>query len=96
MRIHGTLGSLLLTTLGAYAASLRVLDVTTLGEDPQTTNHLNGESFQQDALVSFNGVFPVRRHGPTLVDTARVRVPICCILRLRCRKRIGEAPDARS
>ncbi|KAI0795808.1 hypothetical protein C8Q75DRAFT_791033 [Abortiporus biennis] len=28
---------------------------TILGEDPQTVNRLNGESFQQDALVTFNG-----------------------------------------
>ncbi|RPD58194.1 hypothetical protein L227DRAFT_577242 [Lentinus tigrinus ALCF2SS1-6] len=55
MRVHGSLGSLLLSSLGVYAASLTILDVTTLGEDPQTTNHLNGESFQQDALVTFNG-----------------------------------------
>ncbi|KAI8995242.1 hypothetical protein BD414DRAFT_506060 [Trametes punicea] len=38
-----------------YAASLRVVDTTTLGQDPQTVNRLNGESFQQDALVTFNG-----------------------------------------
>ncbi|KAI0739434.1 hypothetical protein C8Q80DRAFT_1274495 [Daedaleopsis nitida] len=55
MKAYGTLGSLLLVSLGVQAASLRVLDVTTLGEDPQTTNHLNGESFQQDPLVTFNG-----------------------------------------
>ena len=57
MRAYGTLGSLLFTSLGVYAASLRVLEATTLGEDPQTVNHLNGESFQQDALVTFNGGF---------------------------------------
>ncbi|KAH9895855.1 hypothetical protein C8Q73DRAFT_689790 [Cubamyces lactineus] len=38
-----------------HAASLRVVDISTLGQDPQTVNRLNGESFQQDALVTFNG-----------------------------------------
>lgn len=37
------------------AGALRVLGTTTLGSDPPTVNRLNGESFQQDALVSFNG-----------------------------------------
>ncbi|KAI0327452.1 hypothetical protein GY45DRAFT_1256975 [Cubamyces sp. BRFM 1775] len=50
---------LLLTLVWAgyevYAASVRIVDVTTLGQDPQTVNRLNGESFQQDALVTFNG-----------------------------------------
>ncbi len=55
MRILGSLGTLLLLSLRVYAAGLTVLDVTTIGEDPQTTNHLNGEAFQQDALVTFNG-----------------------------------------
>ncbi len=55
MRVLGLLGTLLLLSLRVYAASLTVLDVTTLGEDPQTTNRLNGEAFQQDALVTFNG-----------------------------------------
>ena len=36
-----------------------------LGQDPQTINRLNGESFQQDALVTFNGelrcIFDVMR-----------------------------------
>ena len=41
-------------SLRVYAAILSGLDVTTLGEDPRTTNHLNGEAFQQDALVTFN------------------------------------------
>ncbi|TFL03086.1 hypothetical protein BDV98DRAFT_565386 [Pterulicium gracile] len=37
------------------AASLRHLSSTTLGVDPDTMNHLNGESFQQDALVTWSG-----------------------------------------
>ncbi|KAF9495547.1 hypothetical protein BDN71DRAFT_1506683 [Pleurotus eryngii] len=37
------------------AACLRHLQTTQLGLDPPTTNRLNGESFQQDALVTFNG-----------------------------------------
>jgi hypothetical protein len=41
----------------SYATSgiVRILDTTILGQDPQTVNRLNGESFQQDPLVSFNG-----------------------------------------
>ena len=35
--------------------AVRVLNVTALGPDPQTVNRLNGESFQQDALATFNG-----------------------------------------
>ncbi|KAJ3987375.1 hypothetical protein F5890DRAFT_1405324 [Lentinula detonsa] len=35
--------------------AIQVLNVTKLGSDPQTVNRLNGESFQQDALVTFNG-----------------------------------------
>jgi hypothetical protein len=35
--------------------SIRVLHYTTLGLDPQTKNRLNGESYQQDALTTFNG-----------------------------------------
>ncbi|OSC98641.1 hypothetical protein PYCCODRAFT_1439153 [Trametes coccinea BRFM310] len=38
-----------------YAATVRVVETTTLGQDPQTVNRLNGESFQQDALATFNG-----------------------------------------
>lgn len=38
----------------ALAQSIQVLSTTTLGLDPQTVNRLNGESFQQDALVTFN------------------------------------------
>ena len=34
---------------------LHFLGSTTLGQDPSTVNHLNGESFQQDPLVTFNG-----------------------------------------
>lgn len=35
--------------------AIQVLNLTNLGADPQTVNRLNGESFQQDALVSYNG-----------------------------------------
>ena len=55
MRLLGLLGALFCSSAGVYAASLRVVNVSTLGVDPNTTNHLNGESFQQDALVTFNG-----------------------------------------
>ncbi|KAI0337868.1 hypothetical protein BDW22DRAFT_1339134 [Trametopsis cervina] len=33
---------------------IRLQESTTLGQDPQTVNRLNGESFQQDAIVTFN------------------------------------------
>ncbi|EMD35763.1 hypothetical protein CERSUDRAFT_115715, partial [Gelatoporia subvermispora B] len=36
-------------------ASLHVVGTSILGQDPQTVNRLNGESFQQDALVTFMG-----------------------------------------
>ncbi|KAK7681824.1 hypothetical protein QCA50_015171 [Cerrena zonata] len=38
-----------------HTLGLRFLGSTTLGNDPHTINHLNGESFQQDPLVTFNG-----------------------------------------
>ncbi|KAF7416174.1 hypothetical protein PC9H_002437 [Pleurotus ostreatus] len=37
------------------AACLRHIQTTQLGLDPPTINRLNGESFQQDALATFNG-----------------------------------------
>lgn len=37
------------------AACLRHIQTTQLGLDPITTNRLNGESFQQDALATLNG-----------------------------------------
>ncbi|KAI0312367.1 hypothetical protein OF83DRAFT_1146529 [Amylostereum chailletii] len=39
----------------SYTHALRLVSSTTLGPNPATVNHLNGESFQQDALVSFKG-----------------------------------------
>ncbi|KAJ3873865.1 hypothetical protein F5051DRAFT_431824 [Lentinula edodes] len=35
--------------------TIQTLNITKLGDDPHTINRLNGESFQQDALVTFNG-----------------------------------------
>ncbi|KAI0631533.1 hypothetical protein C8Q77DRAFT_1127375 [Trametes polyzona] len=55
MRAVRLLATFAILVVGVRAASLRVIETTTLGEDPQTVNHLNGESFQQDALVTFNG-----------------------------------------
>ena len=55
MKTVQAFAAVLLLSSRVHAASLRVLDVTILGQDPQTVNHLNGESFQQDALVTFNG-----------------------------------------
>ncbi|KAI5121544.1 hypothetical protein M0805_002603 [Coniferiporia weirii] len=39
----------------AAAGTIDVLGSSVLGLDPQTVNRLNGESFQQDPLVTFNG-----------------------------------------
>lgn len=47
----------LLTFLLVLVQGLQLLDTSTLGKDPQTTNRLNGESFQQDPLVTFNGMY---------------------------------------
>ena len=52
---------LVLTTASSTtvpSAALQVIGRTTLGDDPRTVNRLNGESFQQDALVTFNGELP--------------------------------------
>ena len=38
-------------------SSIRVVEETVLGVDPQTVNRLNGESFQQDVLDTFNGMY---------------------------------------
>lgn len=51
-----SLGLFFLQTISA-AVAFRFLGSTTLGPDPQTVNRLNGESFQQDAVVTFNGVY---------------------------------------
>jgi hypothetical protein len=45
------------TATSSGSRSLKVIDTTDLGTDPPTVNRLNGESFQQDALVTFNGKF---------------------------------------
>ena len=46
------LGGVLCLSRGS---SLQIVDRSFLGQDPQTVNRLNGESFQQDVLVMFNG-----------------------------------------
>ncbi|EIM80651.1 uncharacterized protein STEHIDRAFT_115529 [Stereum hirsutum FP-91666 SS1] len=46
---------LALSATDVARAAIQVLSNTTLGPDPQTVNRLNGESFQQEALVTFNG-----------------------------------------
>lgn len=47
---------LLALPLACSGADVKVLNITTLGPDPPTVNRLNGESFQQDALVTFQGM----------------------------------------
>lgn len=51
----------------AFAAvqNLTLLQSTSLGRDPPTTNHLNGESFQQDPLVTFNSYQYAAYYTPT-------------------------------
>ncbi|KAI0028407.1 hypothetical protein K488DRAFT_80693 [Vararia minispora EC-137] len=43
----------LLSLFAALALAVRVTNATVLGLDPQTVNHLNGESYQQDALITY-------------------------------------------
>ncbi|KAI0070434.1 hypothetical protein K474DRAFT_1608722 [Panus rudis PR-1116 ss-1] len=49
---------------------LQFLQSTTLGIDPSTTNRLNGESFQQDALVTFNGYQYAAFYEPDSANTS--------------------------
>lgn len=56
MILAKSLSNILILGAGLLSVhAIQVLNVTNLGPDPQTVNRLNGESFQQDALVSFNG-----------------------------------------
>jgi hypothetical protein len=55
MFLHFAAGLLALASV--QGKRLRQLDVSVLGDDPRTVNHLNGESFQQDALVMSNGMW---------------------------------------
>jgi hypothetical protein len=54
MLLHVAVGALAFSYVRSL--QLRVLDTTTLGDDPRTVNHLNGESFQQNALVTSHGM----------------------------------------
>lgn len=45
------------TSSSIKSISVSSIRSTTLGLDPPTVNRLNGESFQQDALATFNGMF---------------------------------------
>ncbi|KAH8105273.1 hypothetical protein BXZ70DRAFT_887078 [Cristinia sonorae] len=49
------LPSVLLSLIIPTVVGFKFLESTTLGPDPRTINRLNGESFQQDPLVTFNG-----------------------------------------
>ena len=66
--------------LGAHAlGAVRVLGSSVLGADPQTVNRLNGESFQQDVLTTFNGA--LRRDAAFAPGTDDpTRLPICGVL----------------
>jgi len=37
------------------AMTFKIVSTTTLGKRPVAVNNLNGESFQQDVLVTYNG-----------------------------------------
>lgn len=45
--------------IAAVNGKLEIVGSSVLGRDPQTVNRLNGESFQQDALATFNGVYQI-------------------------------------
>lgn len=66
--------------LEAHAlGAVRVLGSSVLGADPQTVNRLNGESFQQDVLTTFNGASG-RDAAFASVTNDPARVPICGVL----------------
>ncbi|KIJ31449.1 hypothetical protein M422DRAFT_185901 [Sphaerobolus stellatus SS14] len=50
--------------------SISTIRRTVLGRDPPTVNRLNGESFQQDALVTFNGYQYAVFYGSDATATA--------------------------
>ncbi|EEB95115.1 hypothetical protein MPER_05969, partial [Moniliophthora perniciosa FA553] len=54
MHISWSAFFLLSIFVSATANLVNVLNYTPLGPDPQTINRLNGESYQQDALISFD------------------------------------------
>ncbi|KZT20695.1 hypothetical protein NEOLEDRAFT_1140404 [Neolentinus lepideus HHB14362 ss-1] len=58
----------------AECSSIQVIGWSTLGHDPQTVNRLNGESFQQDALVTFGSYQYAVHYLPSAVN-ASVRHP---------------------
>ena len=70
---------------------ITVIGSSILGQDPQTVNRLNGESFQQDALVTFNGTHTLSHTADTWKDTSQTdsrigdignhRLSIRCVLR---------------
>ncbi|KAH7918465.1 hypothetical protein BV22DRAFT_1076219 [Leucogyrophana mollusca] len=66
------------TNTTAIHPGVTLLSTTTLGPDPQTVNRLNGESFQQDALTSYNG-YQYAVHW--VADAANVSVRYACVSR---------------
>ncbi|KAL5514016.1 hypothetical protein ACEPAG_2777 [Sanghuangporus baumii] len=44
-----------IVTTASFGGTIDMLGSSVLGQDPQTVNRLNGGSFQQDPLVTFNG-----------------------------------------
>ena len=63
--------------------ALRLLGSSILGQDPQTVNRLNGESFQQDALVTFKGVPYIKFMRPYILIFSWVCVSVCFRLSVR-------------
>lgn len=66
----------------AFSAGIKELGTSILGANPATVNHLNGEAFQQDPLVTFNGescyLLPTEY---TLIAMLIIRIPVRCVLR---------------
>lgn len=78
---------LLVLQSAAAVEGFRFLGSSTLGQDPQTVNRLNGESFQQDALVTFNGahICFISSHN---ADECLRRIPVCRVLGGRAYERV--------
>ncbi|TFK51516.1 hypothetical protein OE88DRAFT_1680346 [Heliocybe sulcata] len=75
MKVHlSVLLSTLLWAALAQCSSIRTIGWSVLGPDPQTVNRLNGESFQQDALVTF-GSYQYAVHYVPDTANASVRHP---------------------
>jgi hypothetical protein len=78
MLLHVALGALAFSCVRSL--QLRVLDTTTLGDDPRTVNHLNGESFQQNALVTSHGMSLFSSTCRMSLNMTLGRTSVCSLL----------------